>query len=192
MRRPSAWLIWTGAALAVWIIWGLLIAMTVQRSLSDLAQERDTLKSETAKATALLANAPLVARRLDSLGTSLQKTTQRFYSLEELRQLEAAVQRPANDHDIAETSVELELNSVLDLQQSPPGDIPRIDTVGINVSAHGDFQAIGRWLDDIEQRVDFTQWRGARWENGNKVNMVTFAGIAAFRIAVNRWDAAER
>lgn len=191
MRQPSPWLVWTGAALAVWILWGVAIAITVQRSLSDLAQKQQTLKSETAKAAALLADAPIVARRLDSLVTTLETTTQHFYALGDLQQLETAIQQAASAHNVTDISVTLELNSVLALKQLPPDDIPRLDTVHIECSARGDFQAIGRWLDDLEERVDFTQWRRLRWETGNETNTVGFAGAAAFWIVVNRWNTDE-
>ncbi len=186
MKRPPAWLVWTGATIVLWVIWVTMMSATIQRSLSSLAIEQRTLQSETAKATTMLADAPIVAARLDSLHESLDKTTKTFVSVNELRQLEQALERPARDHGIASFAASLELNSVLDLRHIMPDTIPQLDTVLIEFSARGDFRRIGMWLDDIEERVDFTQWRRAHWERGADNDAAAFQGTAAFWVVVNR------
>lgn len=182
MRSYASCLAWIAAVVLWWTVWIWGVFGHIQSKNSLLEGEGNDLKVQKAQTLGLLASTPELMARIDSMRSELYAATSDFTTADNLQRLPDELTAGGHRHGIEWVEVTLELASVLEIPAVPATEFAVLDTLLVEVSAQGQFAAIGNWLDEIEDRADFLQWDLCRWESGRREGNTGFVGAARFRI----------
>ncbi len=186
MRQTIPWMAWIGAVVVWWIAWVWGVFGTIQAGNTKLQIECDQLKEQKAQTLNMLATAPELRARIDSVSTNYLFAIANFASTDNLQRLPDQLTDSGLEHGIPQVEVSLNLASVLAL--TPSSAARTLDTLVVQLSAQGEFRDIGNWLDNVEKRADFLQWNTCRWESAPQEGSTDFSGTAQFRIVTNCVD----
>jgi len=183
MKKTPPWLIWTLATFALWVIWGLAVFAQLQSKEARLSEELSSLKNRKTEVLNLLAAAPVLIEQMDSIRSRFYQVTEKFTTADDLPRLLSELKSGGYRQGINLIEVTLDLTSTLGISTGTgpsTGEFSTLDTLFVELKAHGPFRAIGTWLDEIEMRADFQQWNSCRWDQGKEQGQVGFFGTAAF------------
>ncbi|HUU45034.1 MAG TPA: type 4a pilus biogenesis protein PilO [Acidobacteriota bacterium] len=183
MKRTPRWLLWSGLALtvwaaAVWLTWGVLGPRE-----AGLRAEEMSLSQQQAEAKGLVASAPRVVAQIDSVETEIRDHLARLTTTDEIPRLLSELQEEGMRRQLDAVRTELGLHSTMRIplvdEVETKGEFT-IHSLRLALGVEGTFQAIGSWLDTIENRADFQQWIECRWEKETDDRRIRFSGEAEF------------
>lgn len=182
MKRSIPWLAWVAATIFCWIAWVWGVCGHMQDSITKGQTEFMELKTRETQTLQLLANAPAIMAQIDSVSDKYRLAVADFVSAENLQLLPDELTDSGRRRGLPQVEVTLNLASVLAMTPSPALEIRMLDTLLVQLAAQGEFGALGRWLDEVEERADFLQWNSCRWEPAPTQGLTEFSGTAQFRI----------
>ncbi len=188
MKQHTTWAAWVAAVVILWVAWGWGVYGHIHSRNVRWGAERDGLKVQEAKALGLLAMAPILTGKIDSIKSEFQKVANHFATVGDLQRLPNELADHGYHLGIDQVEVTFDLSSVLEIPAVPTTSKHVLDTLLVQVSARGKFGAIGHWLDDMEQRADFLKWNSCRWQPSEQEGITSFSGMAQFRIITANAD----
>lgn len=186
MSKQPRWIIWLGATVVLWGAWVAFAYLPLrQRDLNEESQRREWADKQQAM-LARIRTAPEVMYRIEKLGLTLDSVSAELPRPEQLKGYLEFLTSLGRDLGVRSIEASPELGSMMALSKSTQGTRKSLDTLMVELTAVGDFHAIGSWLDQIEHQTAFRHWRLGRWDRGEEPGTVRFNGAAAFLVVVPR------
>ena len=186
MKRSPAWIKWVVLTVGIWTCWMYFVVWPLHgRSRSLEAQIMD-IDARRGRSEQMVATAPAIVAQLEAVTDTIRWVTDSFATTGSITRLLSELRAAADSHNVSESTARPSLESTLDLTRvtDQNGSKVAFDTLIVEFSAAGAFSAIGGWLDKIEKRADFQQWRSCLWRKDEDERLILFSGRAAFWIVV--------